>query len=154
MEQTVSPACPNFEMKMFFRFPTLLICAVLAGGTLPAQQSKPAPPKQEQQPKEAEPPEEDDTAKPKEYAFNPLQAEKEITVGNYYMKKGSLRAAIARFTEATRWNPTLPEAYLRLGEAQEKDKDKKAAKEAYSKYLGLAPDAKNVAEIKKRLAKL
>lgn len=118
----------------------------------PAAQGKEAKP--QSQPKEAEPPEEDESAKPTEYAFNPLQAEKEITVGNYYMKKGSLRAAVARYTEATRWNPTSAEAYLKLGEAQEKDKDKKAAKEAYSKYLELAPDAKNAAEIRKKLGKM
>jgi tetratricopeptide (TPR) repeat protein len=105
-------------------------------------------------PKESEPPEEDDAAKPKEYAFNPLQAEKEVAVGNFYMKKGSYSAAVARFTEATKWNPTLAEAYLRLGEAAEKFKDPKMAKDAYSKYLELAPDSKGAAEVKKKLKKI
>src|SRR5271165_5982232 len=91
-------------------------------------------------PKEAEPPEEDDSAKPKEYAFNPLQAQKEIEVGSEYLKKGAYKAAVARFIEATKWNPNLPEAYLKLGEAAEKIMDSKGAKEAYSKYLQLAPD--------------
>jgi tetratricopeptide (TPR) repeat protein len=135
----------RFVVLVFFAFPLASFC--------PAQSKDAAPPKLTQ-PKESEPPEEDDSAKPKEYAFNPLQAEKEVTVGNFYMKKGSYTAAVARFTEATRWNPTLAEAYLRLGEAEEKFKDPKAAKEAYSKYLQLAPDAKNAAEIKKKLSKL
>ena len=43
---------------------------------------------------------------------------------------------------------------MRLGEAQEKKSNAKAAREAYQKYLELAPDAKNASEIKKRLAKL
>jgi hypothetical protein len=36
-----------------------------------------------------EPEEEDESLKPKEYSFNPLQAEKEVRVGNFYFKKGS-----------------------------------------------------------------
>ena len=43
---------------------------------------------------------------------------------------------------------------VRLGEAQEKLKDSKSAKEAYSKYIALAPEAKNAAEIRKKLARL
>src|ERR1043166_9396784 len=109
----------------------------------PAHQEKysrqQARPKLQDISKEAEPPEEDEAAKPTDYAFNPLQAEKELKVGEFYMKKGSYGAAVARFIEATKWNPTLAEAYLKLGEAAEKYKDLKAAKEAYTKYLALAP---------------
>jgi predicted TPR repeat methyltransferase len=46
----------------------------------------------------------------------------------------------------------MADAWLRLGEAQDKLKDRKAAKEAYVKYLELAPDAKNAAEIRKKIA--
>jgi tetratricopeptide (TPR) repeat protein len=142
---------------MSHRFQTSLFSAWLALAVIapcPAQSKDSKEPAKPSQPKEAEPPEEDESAKPKEYAFNPLQAEKELTVGNFYMKKGSYSAAVARYTEATKWNPTLAEAYLRLGEAEEKFRNPKAAKEAYSKYLQLAPDAKNASEIKKKLAKL
>ena len=44
--------------------------------------------------------------------------------------------------------------YLRLGEAQDKLKDPKAAREAYAKYLELAPEDKEAKDIKKRVAKL
>jgi tetratricopeptide (TPR) repeat protein len=100
------------------------------------------------------PPEEDKSIAVKEYAFNPLQAQKEIRTGNYYFKKGSFRAAAGRFEEATKWNDGEPEAWLRLGEAEEKLKDHKAAYTAYSKYLELAADAKNADEIRKKLEKL
>jgi tetratricopeptide (TPR) repeat protein len=109
-----------------------------------------------QQPKQqepVEPPEEDEELIPKEYAFNPLQAQKELTVGNFYFKKGSWRAAAGRFEEATKWNPGFADAWLRLGEAREKLKDVKGAREAYRKFLDLADD-KRVAEVKKRLASL
>jgi tetratricopeptide (TPR) repeat protein len=145
------------------RFYTLLIAGVLLapGGLAPAQQKDQPPkqeapdkPKQPEPPKEAEPPEEDEGAKPKEYAFNPLQAQKEITVGEFYMHRKSFTAAAGRFTEATRWNPGLADAYLKLAEADEKLNDRKGAKQAYSKYLELAPDAKNAAAIKKKIEKM
>lgn len=98
-----------------------------------------------------EPPEEDESHKAKEYDFNPLQASKELKVGQFYFKKGSFKAAAKRFEEATRWDPSSAEAFLRLGETLDKLKDDAAAKLAYSKYLELAPEAKNAAAIKKRL---
>ena len=91
---------------------------------------------------------------PKEYSFNPLQAPRNCRVGNYYFKKGNYRAAAQRFQEATKWDGTLAEAYLRLGESKEKQHDKKAAAEAYAKYLEVAPDAKDAADVKKRLERL
>ena len=99
-----------------------------------------------------EPPEEDVTLSPgREYAFNPIQAEKELKIGMFYAKKSSWKAATMRLREATRWNPGLPEAWLRLGECLERSKDKKGAREAFAKYLELGPEAKNAAEIKKKL---
>ena len=122
-----------------------LLLALVASFALFAQ--KPAA-----QPKPQEPVEEDKTLQPpKEYEFNPLQAETEITTGKYYFKKGSYKAAIARFREATKWNPQSADAYLWLGNTLAIAKDTKGAKEAYAKYLELAPDAKNAAEIKKKL---
>lgn len=104
--------------------------------------------------KEEVPKEEDENLGTKEYSFNPLQAEKEVRVGEYYFKKGSYRAAALRFREATKWNQGYGEAWLRLGETAEKQKDTKTAKEAYAKYLEVTPDAKDAAEIRKKLEKL
>lgn len=112
-----------------------------------AEQSKPQPQVQEQ-----EPPEEDESVAPKTYSFNPLEAEKDLKVGLYYFKKHDYKASTSRFREATLWNPTYAEAFLRLGESEEKMKDKKAANEAYEKYLSLAPDSKDAASVKKKLA--
>jgi Tfp pilus assembly protein PilF len=104
--------------------------------------------------KEQEPPEEDESrSTAKEYSFNPLQASKEVQIGIFYLKKGKLRAAAQRFDEATHWNPGLGEAWLRLAETREKLKDGKAAHEAYAKYLQLEPEAKNAAQIRKKLGK-
>src|SRR5439155_6301488 len=116
----------------------------------PQQHSQQPPPAQEEQ----APPEEDETQKPKEYSFNPLQAEKEVRIGNFYFHKGKYPAAAQRYREATRWNANLAEAYFRLGEAEEKQKDWKAAREAYQKFVELAADDKRTAEVRKKIAKL
>jgi tetratricopeptide (TPR) repeat protein len=106
--------------------------------------------------KDGLPPEEDtSSAVNREYAFNPIQAKKEISIGDQYFKKGSYRAAANRYGEATKWNSGDPEAWLKLGEAQEKLRDKKAAKEAYGKFLEVA-DAKDkrTEEIRKKVEHL
>jgi tetratricopeptide (TPR) repeat protein len=108
--------------------------------------------KQKAEPKYQEPPEEDVAVAPKEYTFNPLQAEKDLKIGNYYFKKGSYKAAVHRFEEALKWNPGFSEAAFRLGEAREKLKDKHGAQDAYKKYLELEPDGKDAATVKKKLA--
>ncbi len=92
--------------------------------------------------------------KPKEYTLNPLEAERNITAGLFYFKKNNYRAAARRFEEASKWDPGSAEAFLRLGEADEKLRNRDGAREAYTKYLELVPEAKNAAEVKKKLAKL
>ena len=120
------------------------VFAWLVTGLALAQQKPPDPP---------EPPEEEESSKPKEYSFNPLQASKELKIGQFYFKKGKYSAAANRFEEATKWDPTSAEAFLRLGEAREKLKDAAAAKAAYQKYLELAPDARNAAAIRKKIGR-
>jgi tetratricopeptide (TPR) repeat protein len=127
----------------------LLIC----GGAW-AQQSNPkTPPPQKQQMQEEAPPEEDESLKPKEFSFNPLEAERDVRVGNYYFKRKNYPAALSRYQEATKWNPAYAEAYLRIGETAEKMKDKATAKEAYGKYIELAPDSKEAERLKKKIGK-
>jgi len=132
-------------MNRFFLVAILLATAVWAQDPKPQKPAEPAG-------QEQLPPEEDESLKPKEYAFNPLQAQHDLQIGNYYFKKGNYKAAMSRFREATRWNPGYAEAYLRLGESEEKLHDKPAARQAYAKYLELSPDGKEADAIKKKLA--
>lgn len=104
-----------------------------------------------QAPQVEEPPEEDLASAPKEYAFNPLQAAKELRVGEYYFRKGSYKAAARRFEEALKWNPGFAEAYYRLGESRWKLGDLKGACEALNKYLELEPQGKFAKSARKRL---
>lgn len=132
----------------------LALTAALSPRSALADDLKKERPKDATITKEEVPKEEDENLSTKEYSFNPLQAEKEVRVGEYYFKKGSYRAAAQRFREATKWNQGYGEAWLRLGETAEKQKDTKTAKEAYAKYIEIAPDAKDAAEIRKKLEKL
>ncbi len=59
-------------------------------------------------------------------------------MGEFYFKKGDYKAAAGRFMEATKWNDGNADAWLRLGTAEEKMNDVKAAREAWQKYLQLA----------------
>ena len=135
------------------------IVALLAVGISAAQQApqkkletdrqKPAP-----SAKEEVPPEEDTALTTTEYSFNPLQSNKDVSVGDQYYKNHKYRAAQLRYTSATKWNDGNAEAWLRLGEVAERLKDTENAKQAYQKYLELASDAKNAAAIRKKVEKL
>jgi tetratricopeptide (TPR) repeat protein len=132
-----------------------VLAMLLAGAaTIFADDLKTQRPQDTTPTKEAVPKEEDESLASREYSFNPLQAEKEVRVGNFYFKTGKYRAALLRFREATKWNENYGEAWLRMGEAAEKDKDWKTAKEAFTKYLALAPEAKDAAEVRKKLEKI
>lgn len=97
---------------------------------------------------------EDDPDRPKEYAYNPYEAEKEVGVGNYYMKKGSYTAAVKRYQEALKWKPNWALPYLKMGQAFEKKDDPVHAAEAFRKYLELTPNAKNAKDLRKQIARL
>jgi tetratricopeptide (TPR) repeat protein len=102
----------------------------------------------------AAPPEEDETlATPKVYSFNPLQAKKEISTGDFYMKRGNFKGAAGRYREATMWDDGNADGFFKLGDASEKLKDYASAREAFTKYAALVGDKKKSAEIEKRLAK-
>jgi tetratricopeptide (TPR) repeat protein len=135
------------------RWFALVFLAVSACAASPAaqKQDQPKPPPKEE---EQAPPDEDQMNEAKIYTFNPVQAKKELAAGEFYFKtRRDYRAAANRFREATKWNPGFAEAWLRLGDAAEKQNDNKTVTEAYTRYLEIQPEAKNAPEIKKRLEK-
>jgi cytochrome c-type biogenesis protein CcmH/NrfG len=114
-------------------------------------QQQPAP-----APDETNPPEEDASVAPTTYAFDPLEAQRCINIGNFYMHKGSkgYRAALGRYEDATKYDPHSAEAFFKVGEVEEKLNNKDAAKLAFQRVLKLAPESKFASEAKKKLAKL
>jgi tetratricopeptide (TPR) repeat protein len=122
-----------------------------------AQKQQPAnPPAAQQPPDETSPPEEDASVAPKTYAFDPLEAQRCIGIGNFYMHKGAkgYRAALGRYEDATKYDPNSAEAFFKVGEVEEKLNNKEAARIAFEKAIKLAPDSKFAKEARKRLASL
>jgi tetratricopeptide (TPR) repeat protein len=86
--------------------------------------------------------------------WDPLRAEKDLDVGQFYLKKGDLDAAIDRFQDAAAAKPGFAIPYRYLGEAQEKKGDKREALKSYRRYLDLYPHAEDAKKIQKKIDKL
>ncbi|MGA2811697.1 MAG: hypothetical protein ABSG16_09880 [Candidatus Acidiferrum sp.] len=91
---------------------------------------------------------------PDQPVWDPLRADKDIRVGQYYMNKGDVDAAIDRFEDAIVAKPGFAVPYLYLGEAQEKKGQKRLAVKSYTRYLDLDPHADDAARVKKKIEKL
>jgi len=81
-------------------------------------------------------------------------AEKDLEVGQFYMKKGDVDAAIDRFQDAIKLKPNFARPRLLLGEAYEKKGDKGQALKYYKEYLEVLPKAPDAGKIRKRIEKL
>src|SRR5215471_8356089 len=82
--------------------------------------------------------------------WDPLRAEKDLEVGQYYMRKGDIDAAIDRFQDAALAKPGYAIPFRYLGEAQEKKGLKRDALNSYTRYLELYPHAEDQAKIEKK----
>jgi tetratricopeptide (TPR) repeat protein len=133
----------NMRLLTLILFVVLLLTSAGAAGALQISPSTPPPPPPSETPPEP--------AKP---VFDPLHAEKNIEVGTFYMKKGNYDAAIDRFEDATRLQPSLAKPWRLMGEAYEKKHAYGRAVESYKKYLTVLPGAEDAAKVKKRIAML
>ena len=127
----------------------LVLSLLLARPALPARQagessSRPAPDQKEQPAQSASHPVQDTAA----------SAEHDIEVGEYYLRKGDVDAAIGRFQDAIALQPNLAKPRLLLGQACEKKGDKAAAAKAYQEYLRLFPNAPGAKKIEKKIERL
>jgi len=122
----------------------------------PDSSSKPANPPDDMKPKSPAKQKKDTATKnaPDQPAWDPLRAEKDLEVGQYYMRKGDLDAAIDRFQDATVAKPGYAVPFRFLGEAQEKKGLRKQAIKSYQRYLDLFPHAEDGDKVRKRIEKL
>lgn len=86
--------------------------------------------------------------------WDPLRAEKDLEVGQYYMRIGKIDAAMDRFQDAIEAKPGYAIPFLHLGEAQEKKGMKRDAIKSYTRYLELYPHAEDREKVLKRIEKL
>jgi tetratricopeptide (TPR) repeat protein len=120
----------------------------------PESSSKPAEPPTPKKPDKKQKPDSATQNAPDQPAWDPLRAEKDLEVGQYYMRKGDVDAAIDRFQDATTAKPGYAVPFRYLGEAQEKKGLKKQAIASYSRYLELYPHAEDGDKIRKKIDKL
>ena len=122
----------------------------------PESSSKPATPPDDMKPKSTGKQKKDTATQnaPDQPAWDPLRAEKDLEVGQYYMKKGDLDAAIDRFQDATTAKPGYAIPFRYLAEAQEKKGLKKQAIKSYQRYLDLYPHAEDGDKVRKKIDKL
>jgi tetratricopeptide (TPR) repeat protein len=149
----------RFSKKIPILAAALLLCAVWNGyaqdppqesSSKPADAPSAAPPKSSGKQKK-------DTATQNasdQPTWDPLRAEKDLEVGQYYMKKGDMDAAIDRFQDAIVAKPGYAIPFRYLGDAQEKKGLKKQAIKSYQRYLDLYPHAEDGDKVRKKMDKL
>jgi tetratricopeptide (TPR) repeat protein len=86
--------------------------------------------------------------------FNPYLAEKNLEVGEFYLRKKKYDAAIERFRESIKYKSNFAKPHRLLGLCYEKKGDLQDAVEYYEKYLQILPSADDADKIRKRIAKL
>lgn len=86
--------------------------------------------------------------------YNPLQAEKDVEVATFYIRKGDPDASIPRLEEAIRLRPNYAKPRLMLGEIYEKKDDKENALKYYREYLRVYPHAPDAKRVEKKITKL
>lgn len=100
----------------------------------------------------AEGKEESEAVKEKEY--NPLLAEQNIKIGDYYLKRKNFDAAIERYLEALQYKPDSIDAYEALGKTYEKKGDIAKAMNVYRDFLRKNPDSPKKGDFQSKLSRL
>jgi len=93
-------------------------------------------------------------AKEKEKVLSPLEAEKNLRVGDFYFKKKNYSAAIQRYMQALQHQPSLIRAYESLGKAYEKIGERAKALNVYKDFLQKYPDSPKAPDFRSRISDL
>jgi len=146
------------SIRMLAAFSLFLLGpAMIAQNTPQEPSSKPASsPNDDMKPKSPPKPNKDSATQsaPDQPIWDPLRADKDMEVGQYYLHKGDVDAAIDRFQDAIIAKPGFAIPFRYLGEAQEKKGLKKQALKSYQRYLDLYPHAEDGDKVRKKIEKL
>jgi tetratricopeptide (TPR) repeat protein len=118
------------------------------------------PPSQTQKPADANPPASNSpAAKPgapasDAPAYDPFHAQQDVDVGEFYLHKGDVDAAIGRFEDAIRLRDNFAQPRLLLAECYEKKHNTAKALRYYKEYLKVYPDAPDRKKVEKKIEKL
>jgi tetratricopeptide (TPR) repeat protein len=86
--------------------------------------------------------------------LNPLLAEQNISIGNFYLKRKNYAAAIQRYLDALEYQPDSVQACEALARAYEKNGDLSKAAGAYRNFVERNPDSPKSGEFRAKLEKL
>jgi tetratricopeptide (TPR) repeat protein len=88
------------------------------------------------------------------HPWNPLKANKDIQVGNFYFNRKNYKGALERYKDALYYKQNDAVATFRVGECEEKLGHKEEAKKSFEQYLKILPDGPLAKEAHSQLAKL
>lgn len=86
--------------------------------------------------------------------FDPHKAQKDIEVGDYYAKRGNLKAALARYESALTFQDNNGEAIWKAALTAEKIGNRDAAAKHYRDYVAILPRGEHRAHAEKALQRL
>ncbi len=86
--------------------------------------------------------------------LNPMLAEENLEIGNFYYKRKNYEAAIQRYLEALEYQPNMIKAFEALARAYEKNDELDKAINTYRDFLEKYPDSPKYADFRSRLSKL
>lgn len=130
------------------------LCGALAGTLLfsfplPAQQKSSSSSPSSSSSQSSSQPSKSDTP-----GYDPFHAEQDVEIGEYYMRRGSVDAAILRFQDAIQLRPDFAKPRLLLAQAYEKKHDKASAVKYLKDYLRVYPTAPDAKKVQKKIAEL
>ncbi len=123
-----------------------LLQIVLAAPCLVAQQSPPRPDK----PKLIRNDQITEPVEPEVVTPDPTEARRNMAVGDFYFKKGNLKAARERYREAVKYGPKIAEAYDKLVKTLEQLDQWQEALDACRQFLANNPDSDQVEEFQRK----
>ena len=88
------------------------------------------------------------------HGWDPHKADKNVEVGDFYMKRQNYRAAEARYREALSYKPDDAVATYRLAEVLDAEGHDSEAVKEYEAYLKIPSSGKFAGDAKKALARL
>jgi tetratricopeptide (TPR) repeat protein len=88
------------------------------------------------------------------HPWNPHRAEKDIEVGDYYLREKNYRGAEGRYRDALIYKPNDAVATYHLAEIMERTARPEEAREFYTAYLKILPRGPKAEDARKALEKL
>jgi tetratricopeptide (TPR) repeat protein len=88
------------------------------------------------------------------HPWNPLKANKDIQIGDFYFKRRNYKGALERYKDALYYKQNDAVATFRVGECAEKLGNKDEARKYFEQYLKILPEGPLAKEAHSSLAKL